>query len=57
MLLLFIAYPNFLVGILTFVKFIYDNDTLYEVIREWNEAFSLDGNICDNPNKTKQMIL
>ena len=40
-----------------YIKFIYDNDPLYEVIREWDEAFSLDGNLCDNPSKTKQMIL
>ena len=39
------------------IKFIYDNDPLYEVIKEWDEAFSLDGNLCDNPSKTKQMIL
>lgn len=40
-----------------YIKFIYDNDTLYEVIREWDEAFSLDGNLCDKPSKTKQVIL
>ena len=40
-----------------YIKFIYDNDPLYEVIREWDEAFSLDGNLCGNPSKTKQMIL
>lgn len=40
-----------------YIKFIYDNDLLYEVIREWDEAFSLDGNLCDNPSKTKQVIL
>lgn len=40
-----------------YIKFIYDNDPLYEVIREWDETFSLDGNVCDNPSKTKQMIL
>ena len=40
-----------------YIKFIYDNDPLYEVIKEWDEAFSLDGNLCDNPSKTKQMIL
>lgn len=40
-----------------YIKFIYDNDPLYEVIKEQNEAFSLDGNLCDNPSKTKQMIL
>ena len=40
-----------------YIKFIYDNDPLYEVIKKWDEAFSLDGNLCDNPSKTKQMIL
>lgn len=40
-----------------YIKFIYDNDPLYEVIKEWDEAFSLDGNLCDNPSKTKKMIL
>ena len=40
-----------------YIKFIYDNDPLYEVIKEWDEAFSLDGNLCDNPSKTKQIIL
>ena len=27
---------------------------LYDVIREWDEAFSLDGNLCENPTKQKQ---
>lgn len=40
-----------------YIKFIYENDPLYDVIKEWDEAFSLDGNICNNPGKTKQMIL
>lgn len=40
-----------------YIKFIYENDPLYEVIKKWDEAFSLDGNLCDNPTKTKQMIL
>ena len=40
-----------------YIKFIYDNDPLYEVIKKWDEAFSLDGNLCDNPSKAKQMIL
>lgn len=40
-----------------YIKFIYDNDPLYEVIKQWDKAFSLDGNLCDNPAKTKQMIL
>ena len=40
-----------------YIKFIYDNDPLYDVIKKWDEAFSLDGNICSNPSKTKKMIL
>lgn len=40
-----------------YIKLIYDNDPLYNVIKEWDEAFSLDGTLCENPNKTKQMIL
>ena len=44
-------------GIRCVGKFIYDNELLYEVIKEWDEAFSLDGNLCDNPIKTKQLIL
>lgn len=40
-----------------YIKFIYENDPLYDVIKEWDEAFSLDGNLCDNPAKTKQLIL
>ena len=40
-----------------YIKFIYYNDPLCEVIRKWDEAFNLDGNLCDNPSKTKQMIL
>ena len=40
-----------------YIKFIYENDPLYDVIKEWDEAFSLDCNLCDNPAKTKQLIL
>lgn len=40
-----------------YIKFIYENDPLYSVIKEWDEAFSLDGSLCDNPSKTKQAIL
>lgn len=40
-----------------YIKFIYDNDPLCEVIKKQDEAFNLDGNLCDNPSKTKQMIL
>lgn len=40
-----------------YIKFIYDNDPLYDVIKKWDKAFSLDGDLCNNPVKTKQMIL
>ncbi|MEG2232589.1 MAG: hypothetical protein RRY16_01295 [Bacilli bacterium] len=40
-----------------YIKFIYENDPLYDVIKEWGEAFSLAGNLTDNPTKTKQKIL
>lgn len=40
-----------------YVKYIYENDPLYDLINEWDEAFSLDGNLCENPTKAKQMIL
>lgn len=40
-----------------YIKFIYENDPLYVVIEEWDKAFSLDGNLCDNPAKVKQTIL
>jgi len=40
-----------------YIKFIYENDPLYEVIRKWDEAFSLDGNLCDDPIQTKHKIL
>lgn len=29
----------------------------YEVIRERDEAFSLDGNLCDNPNKINDIAI
>jgi ASC-1-like (ASCH) protein/predicted transcriptional regulator len=40
-----------------YIKFIYENDPLYDVITKWDEAFSLDGNLCESPAKTKQLIL
>lgn len=40
-----------------YIKFIYENDPLYDVITKWDETFSLDGNLCENPTKTKQLIL
>lgn len=38
-----------------YIKFIYDNDPIYEVTRKWDEAVSLDGNLCDNPSKTNKI--
>lgn len=40
-----------------YIKFIYEDDPLYSVIKKWDEAFSMDGNLCDDPVKTKQIIL
>lgn len=40
-----------------YIKFIKNADPLYDVIKKRDEAFSLDGNLCDNPKKTKQKIL
>lgn len=40
-----------------YIKYIYENDPLYNVIKEWDNAFSLDGSLCDNPEKTKKIIL
>ncbi len=40
-----------------YIKFIYDNDPLYHVIKEWDKTFSLDGNLCNDPLKAKKMIL
>jgi len=40
-----------------YVKYIYENDPLYSLINEWDESFSLDGNLCENPVKAKKMIL
>lgn len=37
-----------------YYSYIYENNPLYDVIREWDEAFSLDGNLCENPTKQKQ---
>lgn len=39
-----------------YIKFIYENDPLYDVITKWDEAFSLDGNLCKNTAKTKQLF-
>lgn len=40
-----------------YIKFIYDDDPLYNVIIEWDKAFSLDGNLCKNPTQAKKDIL
>lgn len=40
-----------------YMKFIYDNDPLYDVITKWDKAFNLNGDLCLNPAKKKQMIL
>lgn len=40
-----------------YIKYIYENDPLYDLIREWDRAFSLDGNRCTDLVKTKQIIL
>lgn len=39
-----------------YINYIYNDNPLYDVIKEWDEAFSLDGSeIC--PEETEQMIL
>lgn len=40
-----------------YIKFIYENDPLYDAIKEWDEAFSLEGNLCNNSAKAKKIIL
>lgn len=40
-----------------YIKFIYENDPLYDAIKEWDAVFSLDGNLCNDSVKAKQMIL
>lgn len=47
--------PN--INLPQYYSYIYENNPLYSVIREWDEAFSLDGNLCKNPTKQKQLIL
>ncbi len=44
-------------GMPQYIKYIYDNDPLYDVIKKWDKAFSLDGNLCENSSKTKQLIM
>ena len=40
-----------------YVKYIYENDPLYNVILSWDKAFSLDGDLCENPKIAKKQIL
>lgn len=40
-----------------YIKFIYEDDPLYEAIVEWDTAFSLDGKVTKDVTKTKQLIL
>ena len=40
-----------------YVKYIYENDPLYNVILSWDKAFSLDGDHCENPKIAKKQIL
>ena len=47
--------PN--INLPQYYSYIYEGNPLYDVIREWDEAFSLDGNLCKNPTKQKQLIL
>lgn len=47
--------PN--INLPQYYSYIYENNPLYDVINEWDKAFSLDGNICNNPKQQKQLIL
>lgn len=40
-----------------YLKFIYEGDPLYDLILEWDTAFSLDGTQCKNPSAKKIEIL
>lgn len=40
-----------------FISIIYANNPLYSVIKEWDKAFSLDGDLCNNPNLERKRIL
>ena len=40
-----------------YIKYIYENDPLYDLIKQWDEAFSLDGHLCKDSAKAKQLIL
>ena len=40
-----------------YYSYIYENDPLYQVIKELDNAFSLDVNLCENPARYKKFIL
>ena len=40
-----------------YYSYIDEKSPLYQVIKEWDKAFSLDGNLCKNPYKVKKLIL
>ncbi len=40
-----------------YVKYIYEDNPLYDAITQWDKAFSLDGNLCSNPTNAKQIII
>jgi len=50
------VYPD--VDMPQYLKFIYENDPLYDLITEWDTAFSLDGtNLPENSEKEKSFML
>ena len=40
-----------------YYSYIDEKSPLYQVIKEWDKAFSLDGNLCKNPYQVKKLIL
>lgn len=40
-----------------FISIVYKNNPLYDVITEWDKAFSLDGELCENPKLERKRIL
>jgi len=40
-----------------YIKYINSQNRLYKVITDWDEAFSLDGSLCKNPDQTEARIL
>ena len=40
-----------------YFSFISEDHSLYGVITDWDEAFSLDGNVCDEPWREKDRII